>query len=78
MPDQQMLVVARPGTLEGVYGAPDFSTATIFWYEDEMTLETFDDPKNRLTEGHLVENTAEILTSPLSGFLVTSSTSVAS
>jgi hypothetical protein len=78
MPDQQMLVVARPGTLEGVYGAPDFSTLTLFWFEDEMTLETFDDPKNRLTEGHLVENTAEILTSPLSGFLVTSSTSVAS
>ncbi len=78
MPDQQLLVMARPGTLEGVYGAPDFSTMCIFWYEDEMTLETFDDPKNRLTEGHLVENTAEILTSPLSGFLVTSSTSVAS
>jgi hypothetical protein len=78
MPDQNLLVMARPGTLEGVYGAPDFSTATIFWFEDEMTLETFDDPKNRLTEGHLVENTSEILTSPLSGFFVTSSTSVAS
>ena len=78
MPDQNLLVIARPGTLEGVYGAPDFSTLTMFYYEDEMTLETFDDPRNRRTEGHLVENTAEILTSPLSGFFVTSSTSVAS
>ena len=78
MPDQNVLVVARPGELEGVYGAPNFSALTLFWYADEMTVETFDDPKNRLTEGHVVENTAEVVTSPLAGYLVTSSTSVAS
>jgi hypothetical protein len=78
MPDQQALVVARPGELEGVYGAPDFSTLTMFWFEDEMTQETFDDPRNRRTELHIVENTAEILTSPLSGYFLTSTTSVAS
>jgi len=78
MPDQTLIVVSRVGELEGVYGAPSFSTLTIFWYKDELTLERFDDPKNRLVEGHCVENTAEILTSPLSGYLVTSATSVAS
>jgi hypothetical protein len=78
MPDQQLLVVSRLGDLEGPYGAPSFTTATIFWYKDDMTLERFDDPKNRLVEGHIVENTSEVLTSPLSGYLVTSATSVAS
>lgn len=74
MPDKTVLVLAKVGDLEGVYGAPSFSTATMFWFEDEMTMETFDDPKNRLTESHIVECTAEILTSPLSGYLITSST----
>jgi len=84
MLDQTVLVVSRVGDIEGVYGGPSFSTATIFHYADdegsggEMSLETFDDPKNKLTEGHVVENTAEVLTSPLSGYLITSSTSVAS
>lgn len=78
MPDQNVLIMARPGALEGVFGAPDFATAVLFWYMDEMTLETFDDPKNRLVEGHVVENAAEILTTPASGYFVTSSTSVAS
>jgi hypothetical protein len=38
----------------------------------------FDDPKNELTEVHVTENTAEILTSPLSGYLITATTSVVS
>lgn len=72
LPDATVLVVGRPGGLDGVYGAPDFSTLTMFYYgpTGEMALQTFDDPKNELTEGHVVENTAEVLTSPLSGFLL--------
>lgn len=79
MPDQMVLVTARPGALEGVYGAPDFSTLTMFYYgpTGEMALQTFDDAKNELTEGHVTECTAEVLTSPLSGYLVQASTSVA-
>ncbi len=77
MPDQQVLVASRPGGLIGVEGSPDFSTLGLFWFEDEMTLETFNDAKNRLIEGHVVENTDEQVLSPLSGYLLTSSTSVA-
>lgn len=77
-PDQTVLVVARPGDLEGVYGMPSFSTLALFWYKDDATLERFDDPKNRLVEGHVVENTAEAVVAPASGYLLTSSTSVAS
>lgn len=78
VPDQTVMILSRVGELEGVARAPSFTTATIFWFEDEMTVELFDDPKNRLTEGHIVENTAEVLTSPVSGYYITSATSVAS
>lgn len=77
-PDQAINVVARVGQLEGVYGLPSFSTLTGFWYRDEMTIERFPDPKNRLMEYHLTEDMTEVLTSPLSGYYVTSATSVAS
>ena len=70
--DTNAVVVSRVGGIEGAYGAPSFSTMTIFWYRDEMTLERFDDPRNRLVEGHVVEDTDEILTAPASGFLITS------
>lgn len=76
-PDQTIAVAARPGELEGVVG-PSFSTMTLFWYRDEMTLERFEDPKNRLMEYHVTDCTAEILTAPASGYLITSATSVAS
>lgn len=69
--DGVVIVVSRSGGLEGVYGAPSFSTLTMFYYQDEMSLERFDDPKNRLVEGHVVEDMAEVLTSPLSGYLIT-------
>ncbi|MGH2621023.1 MAG: hypothetical protein ACRDHG_10705 [Anaerolineales bacterium] len=69
--DTNAIVLSRPGGIEGAYGTPSFSTMTIFWYRDEMSLERFDDPKNRLTEAHVVEDTAEILTAPATGFLIT-------
>jgi hypothetical protein len=67
--DNALLFLSRVGGIEGVYGAPSFSTATMFYLE-EMTVETFDDPKNRLVEGHVVEDTAEVLTCPASGYYV--------
>jgi hypothetical protein len=83
MPDQTAVFVSRIGGLDGApvkggKASPSFTTATMFWYEDEMTSEDFDDPKNRLTEGHITENTSEQLTSPISGYYLTSTTSVAS
>ena len=78
MPDQTIVFLARPGGLEGVFGMQSFSTMSLFWYRDEMTLEVFKDGKNRKYDHHIVEATTEIVTAPASGYLVTSTTSVAS
>ena len=77
-PDQTLSVVSRVGELEGVFGLPSFSTLTLFWYRDEITIERFADPKNRLMSYHLTEDMVEIVTAPLSGYLLTTATSVAS
>ncbi len=75
MPDATVLTIARPGALEGVAGAQDFSTLTWFYFDDEMKIQAFSDPENELTRGHVSENCTEVVTSPLSGFLCTSATS---
>jgi hypothetical protein len=77
-PDQTLLLASRIGGLQGVFGGPAFSTLTWFYYNDELTAERFDQPYDRLTEGHVVQNGVPVLTSPLSGYLLTSTTSVAS
>lgn len=68
--DDTPFMCARPGGLEGVAGAPSFSTMTIFMKE-EMTVETQHDPNNRLTDGRVVEDFDPVLTAPVSGFLFT-------
>jgi hypothetical protein len=73
--DGNILMCSRPGELEGVYGAPSFSTLTMFWWNDEMTIETKQDSWDRLTYGRVVEDTYEALTCPASGFLFTAATS---
>ncbi len=77
-PDKTVAVVSRTGELDGVYGLPSFSTFTMFWYRDDMTLERFEDVRNRRFEYSLVDARVFKLTSPLSGFLLTNATSVAS
>lgn len=64
-------MVARPGGIEGVANAPNFSTVVLFMYE-EMTVEDKHDPDNRRTVGRVVENFAAKLVAPVSGFLFTS------
>lgn len=78
MPDQTAVYVSRVGGLEGVYGAPSFSTLSWFWFNDELSMEQFDDPLNRLTRGSVVQAGVAVVTSPLAGFLVTTATSKAS
>jgi hypothetical protein len=70
MADTVALLMARVGGLDGLYGAPSFSTAQVFMHE-EMTVETFDDTLNRRTIGSVVENYVEALVSTASGFLFT-------
>jgi hypothetical protein len=74
VPDGVILVVSRVGDLEGVYGAPSFSTLTMFWYQDEMTVETESRSWDRLTLGRVVEDTFEAVTCPASGYLGTNCT----
>jgi hypothetical protein len=73
--DDSAVVVSRPGGLDGEYGAPSFSTVQLYHLQ-EMDLETFDDTKHRLTEGHVSIDDKEVLAAPQSGFLITDILSV--
>src|SRR5439155_57306 len=66
-PDNAIVFLSRVGGLEGLYGSPSFSTVTLFTLE-ELTVETREDAWNRLTEGACVEDTAEAITCPASGW----------
>ena len=68
--DNSAIVVSRVGGLDGQYGAPSFSTVQIYYKDKEIDVETFDDPKHRLTEVHVSENVKEVLAAPISGFLI--------
>lgn len=56
-------LIARPGGLEGVNGAPAFSAVTNFVYE-EMKVETKRDKDNRRTTGYITDDYVYVLTSP--------------
>ena len=71
IPNGNGIVASRPGDLDGVYGAPSFSTLTMFWYKDEMTVETRSDSWNRLVEARVVEDAYEVVTCPASGYYLT-------
>lgn len=75
-PDQTIAVVSRVGDLEGVYGTPTWSTLVWMWYRDEMTLERRQDAENRRIKYRVVQCGVPILTSPITGYLLTSATSV--
>lgn len=65
----KVLFLSRPQGLVGVEGGANFATITNFVYED-MTVETFDDPRNRRTVGSIVDNSVPELTAPLAGIYV--------
>lgn len=67
-PTTQAALCSRVGGLEGVAGAPSFSTLVIFAYE-EMTVEIKNDPDNRRTIGRVVENITANLVAPASGVI---------
>jgi hypothetical protein len=65
------LVVSRPGGLEGQIGAPSFSTAQIYYYNKELSVETFDDAEDELTRVYAQENVTEVIAAARAGFLIT-------
>lgn len=64
------LLVARPGGLVGVEGASSFSTCHVMAYE-EMTVESKDDPDNRLTRGRVVDDFDVQIVAPATGYVLT-------
>lgn len=63
-------LLSRPGELEGVEGAPSFSTLTTF-VKEEMTVESKHDRDNRTHKGRVVDDTTSVVTSDISGFAFT-------
>jgi hypothetical protein len=66
--------VSRPGGLVGVEGSTSFATCQIFAFED-MTVENWDDPKDRRIEGRVIDNSTAEVVAPVSGVLVADVTS---
>lgn len=72
MPAATALMLAKPNSMDGIYGAPSFASLSLFWWQDDMTVETQHIDWDRLTDGRVVEDTYEAVTCPASGFLFTS------
>jgi len=67
-PTSNAVLCSRVGELEGVAGAPSFSTLALFAYE-EMNVETKNDSDNRRTIGRVTENITAKMVAPASGVL---------
>lgn len=65
------VICSRPGGLDGVMGAPNFSTFQRYYFQTEMKVAIFDDAKHELTDGHVSRDGYSALAAPASGFLVT-------
>lgn len=71
MADGTVYMLARPGGLvASPESGPSWSTAMLLLAE-EMTVEDFDDDKQRRTEMHIVDDFAPVMTAPVSGFYFT-------
>lgn len=72
--DDVALLVARPGSMDSPYGSQNWSTVNCFWYTEregdgsELEVEVKTDDWHRLTEGRVVEQFAEKLVAPITGF----------
>jgi len=69
-PADKAVLLARPGGMEGVAGAVNFSACCLFMKE-ELTVETLDDLPNRRILGRVVENFDVQLVAPVSAVLFT-------
>ncbi len=69
--DTSAALISRKGGIDGMYGAPSFSTVQCYFYEYELAVEAFTDAKNKRIESHVVEQFKELLAAPAAGFLIT-------
>jgi hypothetical protein len=68
--DGNILVMSRPGGLEGVEGAPSFSSYTAF-IKDEMIVEQKHDQDNKLYTGRVIDTFDFRQTAPLASMIIT-------
>lgn len=67
----EAIIVSRPGSLDGEYGARTFSTVQVYHYGAITQVEAFDDPRNRRVEGHVSTDLAVVVPAAVAGFRVT-------
>jgi len=72
-PNNQAVLLARPGGMEGAANVINFAACCIFMYE-EMTVEQKDDPDNRRLLGRVVEDYDVRLVAPAAAVLITNIT----
>ncbi|MBC7336282.1 MAG: hypothetical protein H5U01_08440, partial [Clostridia bacterium] len=72
-PDNQAVLLARPGGMEGAANVINFAACCLFMYE-EMTVEQKDDPDNRRISGRVVEDYDVRLVAPAAAVLITNIT----
>jgi hypothetical protein len=70
LPNATPFMCSRPGGLEGVANAPNFSTCVLF-AQEEITVETLRDAPNRRTTGRVVDTVVASVVGPVSGVLFT-------
>lgn len=68
VPAGTIIFASRPGSIEG--SAQSYATCMGFFME-EMTVEVFDEPKDRLTQGNVVENYDYEIVAPITGCVLT-------
>ena len=67
LPNGVAFMLSQVGELVNENEGPNFSTLSMFVYED-MSVETKDDPDNRRSLGRIVDDFDVVLTAPASGF----------
>jgi hypothetical protein len=67
LPDGVAFLISQVGGLVNENEGPNFSTLSMFVYED-MSVETKNDPDNRRSLGRIVDDFDVVLTAPASGF----------
>lgn len=69
--DSSAVMVAQPGSIDGEYNSPSYSTVQVYHYEGLAQVEAFESQEHRRISGHVVENIKEVLAAPFSGFCIT-------
>jgi hypothetical protein len=69
VPDGTALLTSRVGGLEGVGGSPAHSTIVTFYFQDDMTVQSYHDQNNELTRGRVKTNFVVKVVQFYAGFL---------